>query len=89
MGQRESDIGLPNFDAIRSRADLVKFLDQLAYRFPNDKQWENNTLPSYLRAAASFITDVDAAYENIGEVFDENQDYRLIALIFWAATHYE
>ncbi len=79
----------PNTGTIKSRADLAKFLEELAVRCAHDQDWENRDLPSYLEAAARFVQAIHGAYKTKGETFDENQNYRLIAEILWAAAIYE
>lgn len=84
----DEEWNLPNIDTIKTRKDLVDFLDKLA-QHSGSEWWENGDLRSYLRGAAGFVHDVDGAYLNQGETFDEKQNYRLIAMIFLAATSYE
>ena len=79
-----------NHEDITTRNDLVKFVEALAREASTDsKDWENGDLPSFLKAMAAWIEDMDGYYKNRGEATPSQPSWKTIGEILRAATIYE
>lgn len=77
-------------DEVRDRKSLAAFVRELAGEVSeNPTSWENRDLPSFLRAMAAWIDDMDGYYRNMGEEPPKEPSWRTIADILMAATMYE
>ena len=77
-------------DDVRSREDLRLFLEALAGRADVEPlDWENDTLPRFISAAARWVTDMDGWFKWAGQDPPNEPTWALIAMIFEAATAYE
>jgi len=76
--------------AIRSRADLVAFVRDLALDFrarPGD--WENQAPDAYLEALAAWLEDMDGYYRNRGEAIPQEPSWKTLGEALIAAKVYE
>lgn len=81
---------IKEIDSIRTREDFVAFLESLlADLKQRPDEWENNTLESYLEAAAAWTNDMDGYYRNFNKPIPENVDWQVFANILLAAVVYE
>jgi hypothetical protein len=79
-----------NQEDVRSRADLVLFLDALAERSEaTSGDWENNTVPRYICGAARWVAAMDGWYLNAERPMPDQPTWEMIARIFRAAAEYE
>ncbi len=70
-------------EKVASKADFVKFLQELSRDFEdNTDEWENWTISAYLESISAYISDDD------DEKLD-SLDYKSIADIFYSGKHYE
>lgn len=75
---------------IRSRLDLVKFIQSLdAELRTRPDEWENRDLDSYLEAMAAWVEYMDGYYLNRGEPVPETPTWATFAQILLAARVYE
>ncbi len=75
---------------IKTKNDLIKFIKELANEAAiNSKNWENENLPSFLEAMASWIEDMEGYYKNQGEPIPIQLSWKTIGEILQAATIYE
>ena len=77
-------------DRVQSRADLAAFIEALRKDLeshPDD--WENSDLSRYLEAMAGWVQDMDGYYRNVGVPFSEDQSWKIMADILYAARSYE
>lgn len=76
---------------VRERSDAVQFVRELCKEFKADPDaFENQTLPDYLEALASWLEDMHGYYENAGEVFDEaSPSWKNLCDALGAAAVYE
>ena len=76
--------------AIRSRADFVEFVRELAHSLQQSPEGlENRDLPSYLEALAAWVEDMDGYYRNRGETPPEPPGWKAFAQMLLAARVYE
>jgi hypothetical protein len=75
---------------VKTRGDLAEFVSGLRADLDNHpERWENDSLPNFLEAMATWIEDMDQYYRNRGEEFSENQPWALFGTILLAARGYE
>lgn len=77
-------------DKVESRADLVKFIEALCKDLeahPDD--WDNPDLLGYLESMAGWVQDMHGYYRNQGLPFSEDQSWKIMAKILYAARIYE
>lgn len=76
--------------AVRSREDLVAFLEALAADYGTDPSgWTNGDLPSFLTAMSAWSEDMEGFYANGGEDIASLPVWRVVADILMAARVYE
>jgi hypothetical protein len=76
-------------DAIKSKADLAKFVRDLRADLKLDPdRWENATLDDFLEAMAAWIDDMDGYYRNRGESVKEQPTWKVIGDILMGAKVY-
>jgi hypothetical protein len=76
--------------SVRSREDLVAFLEALAADFTaNRGTWTNTDLSSFLDAMAAWSEDMDGFYATGGEDLATVPPWRVLADILMAARIYE
>ncbi|MBA0219210.1 MULTISPECIES: DUF7660 family protein [Pectobacterium] len=74
---------------VKNKEDIVKLINFLANDVrKNPNKWENNDLPTYLEAMASWIEDMDGFYKNMNRP-EPNIDWAGLADILQAAKIYE
>lgn len=78
-------------EKISNKKDFEKFLKGLIDYLKTYKlEWENKNLEDYLEGVYGFTHDIDGFFKNQGrEVDTNNPDWKMIANILLAATHYE
>ena len=77
-------------ERVNSKEDLVAFINSLAVDLKsNYESWENQNLPAYLGAMASWIEDSDGYYRNHGRPIPKEPTWRNIAEMLLAAKMYE
>lgn len=75
---------------VKSREDLIKFINQLRMDLQINKgKWENITLEDYLEAMESWIEDMDGYYLNVNQPFPTQPSWKTIADILYASSMYE
>ncbi|MGX5181441.1 DUF7660 family protein [Streptomyces avermitilis] len=75
---------------VRSRADLVSYIKQLAQEAQApSSSWENQSLDRYLEALSAWTDDMDGYFINRGEPVPDRPDWSLIAGMLRAACFYE
>lgn len=75
---------------IRSREDLVPFLEALSADFAASRAtWANGDLASFLEAMAAWSQDMEGYYQNRGERIALVSPWRVLADILMAARVYE
>ncbi len=82
----------PAADRVKSKEDMIYFLEELARDFEDHQgEWENIKIPSFIRAAAAFLTDIDGFYQNFPEQEQDlqNPSWRVFAQVLSAAKVYE
>ena len=77
-------------ESITSRTEFVAFLQDLARDF-NERPhaWENDSLGTFLEAAAAWTEDMDGYYKNVGRPVPAQIDWSVFATILAAARVYE
>ena len=81
----ETDRDLP-----QSREELVAFIDALSDSFdPDSIEWENVSVPDYLRGCAGWLHDAAGAYRSVGEPMPASVTWALVARMLRAGTIYE
>jgi hypothetical protein len=76
--------------AVRTREDLVAFLESLSVDFAANRAARTNAdLSSFLDATSAWSQDMEAFYENSGESLDSVAPWRVLADILMAARVYE
>lgn len=76
--------------AVRTREDLVAFIDALAADYRADRlAWTNTDLASFLAAMSAWSEDMEGFYENGGEHLASLPPWRVLADILMAARIYE
>ena len=79
-----------NIGSIESRQDLMQFILELQRSMHDDPEsWENVELGQFLSAMSAWVGDMHWYYENQGIDFNENQPWRMVADILYAAGIYE
>ena len=74
---------------VRNREEFLAFLFDLMDHIDAVKP-ENDTVYTYVQAAAAWLRDADGFYTNIGESRDTGEaDWQLFADLFAAALVYE
>ena len=77
-------------DGIRSKDDLVRFIQALSIDFQSRQhEWENVSLERYLAALSSWLADSDGYYRNQGREVPTNPSWRTLAEMLIAAKSYE
>lgn len=77
-------------DGIRSKEDLVKFIEALAGDFrANRESWENDSLDRYLSALSNWLADSDGYYRNRGLEPPMSPTWKNVAEMLIAAKTYE
>lgn len=77
-------------DAIKSREELSKFVEELAEGFRDGRlTWANSDLASFLEGMAGWIADMDGYFLNRGEGVPQEPSWGLIGQILIAASQYE
>ena len=77
-------------ETIRTRADLIAFLQELHQDHRDNPQaWENNTLERFLEALAAWTQDMDGCYLNQKLPAPEQPEWKTFAHMLIAATMYE
>jgi hypothetical protein len=75
---------------VRTRQDLVRFLDSFSADFvANRAAWNNADLESFLAALAAWAQDMEGFYENRGEHAESLPPWRILADLLMAARVYE
>lgn len=76
--------------AVRTREDLVTFLESLSTDFATNRAaWTNANLASFLDAMSAWSQDMVRFYENGEEALDSLPPWRVLADILMAARVYE
>jgi len=76
--------------AVRTREDLVAFLEALSADYSTNKEtWTNIDLASFLAAMSAWSEDMEGFYENGGEDLASLPPWRVLADILMAARLYE
>jgi len=76
--------------AVRTREDLVAFVEALAADYGNNQAtWTNTDLASFLAAMSAWSEDMEGFYENSGEDLASLSPWRVLADILMAARVYE
>jgi hypothetical protein len=76
--------------AVRTREDLVAFVEALAADYgTNRATWTNTDLASFLAAMSAWSADMEGFYENSGEALASLPPWRVLADILMAARVYE
>jgi hypothetical protein len=85
---QKSDTVFAKIEAVTDKSSFIEFLDLLAKDFAtNPSEWENNTIPYFIKAMSSWITDFsDSDYNDIDW---ENPDYQTMAKILYMGKLYE
>ncbi|HWW38554.1 DUF7660 family protein [Pedobacter sp.] len=77
-------------NSIKTKADFISFIHFLLEDLKsNSEDWENKTLPEYLKAIASWTDDMDGYYINNNLPIPDNVDWKVFADILLAAKMYE
>jgi hypothetical protein len=77
-------------DTIRTRADLVRFLNELHADYIKDPDsWENHTLERFLEALAAFTNDMDGFYLNRDESVPIVPEWKTFAQMLMGAKFQE
>lgn len=72
---------------INDKEDFIKFLYHLK---ENHKDWENNTLASFLEALVAYIEDIEGYYANTNQKTSAKEpSWQMFADILQGATMYE
>jgi hypothetical protein len=75
---------------VRSRADLVTYVQQLSREAAaHPETWENLSLDRYLDALGAWVESMDGYFLNRGKAAPEQPDWGLIASMLGAAVLYE
>lgn len=75
---------------VQTKADLVEFVRALIDDHERERaRWENETLPRYLDALASWVEDSDGYYRNQGRPIPLQPSWRDVAEMLYAAAIYE
>jgi len=75
---------------IKSKNDLIDFLSFLSKdRQDNLDEWENNTIEEYLISISSWIEDMDGYYKNNNLPIPNDENWSLIATLFYIGKIYE
>lgn len=81
---------LSQMEAVRSRDDLVAFIQALSNELKSHPEtWENPDLSSFLNAMAAWVQDMDGYYLNQKKEFSEDQSWKTFAEILYSARIYE
>ena len=76
--------------AVRTREDLVVFVEALAADYgTSSSTWTNTDLASFLTAMSAWSLDMKGYYENSGEDLASLPPWRVLADILMAARVYE
>lgn len=77
--------------AIQSRADFSAFIQMLLQDFKkHPKEWENDTLESFLEGLSGFVYSMEGYYKNSGVNIDlRTPSWRVFADALLAARVYE
>ena len=76
--------------AVRTREDLVEFVEALHEAFNDNRDtWSNSDLSSFLGAMAAWSRDMEGFYRGRGEALSEVSPWRVMADILMAARIYE
>lgn len=76
--------------AVTSRADLVRYLADLAARVGDGRvAVENESAPEFIDAAGHWVQAMDGFFSNRGEGVPDTPSWSLVAMIFSAALVYE
>lgn len=76
--------------AVRTREDLVAFVEALAADYGNNQAtWTNTDLASFLAAMSAWSEDMEGFYENSGEDLASLSPWRVLADVLMAARVYE
>ena len=83
-------MALLDTSSVKSREDLVRFLDSLLRdHTASGAAWENPDLPRYLDALKAWLEDSDGYYANLKEDPAAVSPWRRVADAFAAARIYE
>jgi len=89
----EADSEPTSFDtsAVKSRQDFVSFLNYLLLDYQqNGREWESQSLGSFLEALVAYTADIDGYYHNTSVGVDADiATWRVFADILRGATTYE
>ncbi len=77
-------------NSIKSKEKLIEFLDFLSKdRHDKKGEWKNNTIEDYLTSISSWIEDMDGYYINNNLPIPSNENWSLIATLFYVGKIYE
>ncbi|MDO6708987.1 hypothetical protein [Photobacterium sp. 1_MG-2023] len=77
-------------DNVLTKEDFSKFIISMIADFKDHSDdWENQDLPSFLKAVSGWVEDMDGFYENQGKEFPGDINWKIFADIFYAARIYE
>ncbi|MEH7225003.1 hypothetical protein V7112_14435 [Bacillus sp. JJ1566] len=77
-------------DNIKSREDLIKFINHLRMDLQNNRaEWENITLEDYLEAMEAWVNDMNGYYLNLNQPMPKQPSWKIIATILYASSAYE
>ncbi len=76
-------------ESVKSREDLIEFINQLRMDLKNNKnEWNNITLEDYLNAMESFVNDMYEHYLETNQILPKQPSWENIALTLLASSMY-
>lgn len=86
--EQTSDIVYSKIETITDKTSFIEFLDLLAKDYvANPSEWENNTIPCFIEAMSSWITDFSET--DFNDIDWEKPDYQTMAKILYMGKLYE
>lgn len=77
-------------NTVKTKAELVSLIESMAQELKeNPERWENPTLDRYLEALASWLTDSQGYYQNMGLKEPVAPSWKDVADMLLAARIYE
>ncbi|MEU9890659.1 hypothetical protein [Sphaerisporangium sp. NPDC051011] len=76
-------------EAVNSREDLARYVEELQRELINGATWENDRLDRFLEALAAWISSSPGYYRNTGRPAPEDATWSFFANALGAATIYE
>lgn len=77
-------------NSVSTKNELIKLIYSLVSEVKsNPNQWENNDLPSFLEAMASWMEDMEGFYENMNKPYPDDVNWSVLGDILMAARVYE